>query len=275
MRPFPSSSLIVATYNWPQALELCLLSIQQQKVLPGEVIIADDGSGEETARLIKSFRSSMPCPLRHVWQRDEGFRLGMIRNRAMASARGNYLIQIDGDLVLHPAFTEDHLSAAKPGHFIAGSRVMIGKDLSEKVLKNKQLNFSLFAGGLGNKANGLHLPGLARLLHMIKQEKGLYNLRGCNMSFWKKDILTVNGYNEDIVGWGREDTELVIRLYNKGIHRSWFKLQGIVYHIYHKEFDRSTLLRNDAIVKQALENKSSWCDKGINQYLHAQDNQLI
>ena len=105
------------------------------------------------------------------------------------------------------------------------------------------------------------------MIELFKKEKGLYNLRGCNMSFWKKDLLAVNGYNETITGWGREDTELVIRLYNKDIKRVYFKLQGIAYHLFHKEFDRSAILRNDEIVKQAMVSKATWCEKGVSQYL--------
>jgi glycosyltransferase involved in cell wall biosynthesis len=263
----PSSTLLIATYNWPQALELTLMSVMRQTVLPDEVIIADDGSTEKTKQLVESFQSKFPVSLRHIWQPDEGFRLGQIRNKAIAAATGEYLIQIDGDLILHPAFVKDHLHAARAGCFIGGSRVLLDENLSRHIFQNKQLQVSLFEKGVRNKLNALHAPAVARLIELFKKEKGLYNLRGCNMSFWKKDLLAVNGYNEAITGWGREDTELVIRLYNKDIKRVYFKLQGIVYHLYHKEFDRSAILRNDEIVKQALVSNATWCEKGVSQYL--------
>jgi hypothetical protein len=162
---------------------------------------------------------------------------------------------------------KDHLRAARPGHFIGGSRVLLEEFYSKQVIEKKILQFSPLQQGLKNKLNGLHLPGLSGTIELFKKEKGLYNLRGCNMSFWKKDIVAVNGYNEAISGWGREDTELVIRLYNTGLKRVYFKLQGIVYHIYHKEYDRSSLLKNDEIVKQTLELKLTRCKQGIDQYL--------
>lgn len=267
MNHTPVTSLLIATYNWPEALELCLMSVLQQKVLPAEVVIADDGSKEETRQLIEKFSQRFPIPLQHIWQPDKGFQLGKIRNKSMAAAKGDYLIQIDGDLVLHPSFVQDHMAAAREGHFIGGSRAMIRETFSKEVLHNKQLQFSFFEPGIQNRFNALHLPALARFIELVKKEKGLFNLRGCNMSFWKKDIIAVNGYNESISGWGREDTELVIRLYNLGIKRVFFKLQGIVYHLYHKEFDRSRLAQNDEVMERTLQQKLTRCAKGIDQYL--------
>ena len=262
-----NSSLIIATYNWPQALECSLLSVMRQKQLPSEVIIADDGSTKETAELIKSFQQKFPVPLRHIWHEDTGFRLGMIRNKAMAAASGDYLIQADGDIIMHPFFVADHLHAARSSHFIGGSRVLLGQQLSANIIQNKTLDISLFHADVKNKLNGLHAPALARVIELFKKEKGLYNMRGCNMSFWRKDIIAVNGYNENISGWGREDTELAIRLYNMGMKRVYFKLQGIAYHLFHKEYDRSSLLANDEILNATIANKLTCCENGISKYI--------
>src|SRR5690242_8999091 len=130
MRINPSVSLIISTYNWPDALELCLQSVQQQRLLPNEVIIADDGSAKETGQVIEKFQKRLLAPLHHIWQADEGFRLGMARNKAIAAASSEYLIQVDGDLVLHPDFVYDHVHAARKGHFIGGSRVLLGEEYS-------------------------------------------------------------------------------------------------------------------------------------------------
>lgn len=262
-----NSSLIIATYNWPQALACSLLSVMRQKQLPSEVIIADDGSAKETAGLIQSFQQKFPVPLRHIWHEDAGFRLGMIRNKAMAAASGDYFIQVDGDIIMHPLFVADHLRAARPSHFIGGSRVLLDQQLSNDIIQNKNLAISLFQAGVKNKLNGLHAPALARVIEIFKKEKGLYNMRGCNMSFWKKDIIAVNGYNENISGWGREDTELAIRLYNAGMKRVYFKLQGIAYHLFHKEYDRSSLLANDEILNATAANKLTRCENGISKYI--------
>ena len=49
-------SLIISTYNSPKALDLCLMSVLQQSVLPDEVLIADDGSNEETRKIVEEFK---------------------------------------------------------------------------------------------------------------------------------------------------------------------------------------------------------------------------
>src|SRR5438309_2028957 len=123
-----SCSLIISTYNWPSALQLCLQSVLQQSVLPAEIIIADDGSTEETKTLIDHMATQCPVPLLHVWQPDEGFQLSKIRNRAIAKAAMPYIIQIDGDLLLHQHFIKDHFHIQEPGYFVSGSRVLLSPE---------------------------------------------------------------------------------------------------------------------------------------------------
>jgi glycosyltransferase involved in cell wall biosynthesis len=95
------STLIVTTYNWPAALELTLKSIARQSLAPGEVIVADDGSGPDTAQVIEHWKKEIAAPVSHMWQPHEGFRLARSRNRAIAAATGEYLMIVDGDMVLH------------------------------------------------------------------------------------------------------------------------------------------------------------------------------
>ena len=101
----PTISLLIATYNWPQALACVLASVRAQRVAPLEVVIADDGSRDDTRRLIEREAQHFPVPIVHVWHEDTGFRLAAIRNKAIAQARGEYLVQIDGDIVLGDALS--------------------------------------------------------------------------------------------------------------------------------------------------------------------------
>src|SRR5687767_6702487 len=121
--PAPGCSLIVSTYNRPEALKRCLQSITGQSRLPDEIIIADDGSRSETKQLIDSFKNEIPVALIHIWQPDEGYQLAKIRNKAFSVASKEYLIQIDGDLILHKHFVSDHVRMSKQGVFVSGSRV--------------------------------------------------------------------------------------------------------------------------------------------------------
>ncbi len=263
----PFTSLVIATYNWPQALELCLLSLLSQNKMPDEILIADDGSGTATKELIERFRSRFAVPVHHIWHPDEGFKLAQIRNKANVAARGEYIIQVDGDLLLHPYFVKDHMTAAKSGYFIGGSRVIIDQKQSGKILLEKNIDLNIFQKGISNHFNGIHAAALGGLVSKIIKTNKVYNIRGCNMSYWKKDFLAVNGYNEDYTGWGREDTDLVFRFYHSGLHRKFFKFRGIAYHLWHKEADRSGLIQNDNILTHTIQTKGIRCGKGADQYL--------
>src|SRR5690349_19837375 len=116
------TSLIVTTYNWPEALELTLASVTGQSMLPDEVVIADDGSGPATATAIERWRERLVTPLVHVWQPDEGFRLARSRNRAIAVTKADYIVLVDGDMLLHRHFIRDHVDCARPDCFIQGAR---------------------------------------------------------------------------------------------------------------------------------------------------------
>lgn len=260
-----SVSVIIPTYNWPEALSLCLQSVLKQSVLPDEIIIADDGSKPDTADLIYRISKQSLIPIIHVWQEDEGFRLAQIRNKAIAKSSKEYIIQIDGDVILHKDFIKDHIWFARKGSFVSGSRVIIEEKLTNKLLASQTFNISLFTKGIHNKLNGIHLPFLSVLQERYRGKDILY-VRGCNMGFWREDLLKVNGYNEDMTGWGREDNELASRLINLGIEKRIIKFAGIVYHIHHSLRPRTSLSKNDTILKETVCSKSIWCVKGVNQY---------
>jgi len=260
-----TASLVVTTYNWPEALVPILRSVAAQTTSPGEVLVADDGSGEPTCRLVEIFARDFPVPLRHVWQPDAGFRAGQIRNKAVAKARGDYVIQIDGDMVLHPSFVRDHIDAARPGRFIGGSRVILGPEATRRLLAGGPLPGPTSAG-IRNRLNAVRAPLLGRALATIAKPRSLRSIRGCNMSYWRDDFLAVNGYDEEFVGWGREDTDLGARFRMQGLERTFFKLQGVAFHLYHPENSRAHLERNDELLRRAGELRSSRCGLGVSQY---------
>ena len=267
MKTLPKSSLIISTYNWPEALRLCLLSVMEQSVLPDEVIIADDGSTGHTAEVIDAMRASFPVKLIHVWQEDEGFQLSKIRNKAIATSSGDYIIQIDGDLILHKHFIKDHLLLSKRGAFVAGSRVLMNKELSERMLGRQKGRVAPFQSGLGNFSNRFSITWLSRYMADRYKTHDIFALRGCNMAFWREDLLRVNGYNEVFHGWGREDNEIAVRLLNSGIRKRAAKFGGVVFHIYHPEVDRARCPKNEAYLTEALLNKTMYCPLGVDQYL--------
>ncbi len=261
------TSLNISTYNWPEALNLCLLSVKALNVLPDEVVITDDGSTENTRLLIEKLQKDFPVPIKHVWQPDEGFQLAKIRNKGIAASSGDYIIQIDGDLILHPNFIADHLAFSKRGSFVSGSRVILGEQYSKALLKAGKPRVNLFNSDVKNKLNGFRIKALRNYLSERYRMNDMLYMRGCNMAFWRDDLIKVNGYNEGFVGWGREDNEVAVRLINTGIRKRIIKFGGVVFHIFHPEKSRSDLSKNDDMLKDAITNKRIYCPIGVNQYL--------
>ncbi len=257
-------SLIITTYNWKEALEVALLSSFDQTLLPDEIIVADDGSRAGTGNIVESLAKIAPVPVLHSWQEDKGFRLARSRNRAIAKARGEYIILVDGDVVLEKHFVEDHNKFKNPKCCIQGTRVLLNSDLSAIVLQEKAMMPALCNKGVENRKNCIRSNLLAQLFSF--SSKSLVGVKTCNFAFYKNDAIAVNGFNEEFVGWGREDSEFIVRLLNNGVRRRNMKFNGLVYHLYHQMNDRTRLKFNDNILQQTIAEKLTWCKNGIDQY---------
>lgn len=267
----PRISLCISTYNWPGALHLTLQSVLQQTVLPFEVLIADDGSKDETRMLIERFTATSPIPVQHIWQPDDGFRLAQIRNRAFAAAKGDYIVQVDGDLLLHPQFIADHLRMAVRGTFVCGSRALLDQTHSRSLIDSGTLRYpSLFNSALSKKHNAIHSPLLCRFNYLMQRGFDQYKyVLGCNMAFWRDELLKVNGYNEDFVGWGKEDNDLTVRMMNAGVQLRFIKFGGIVYHLWHGYGALNSVPINQEIFRKTLTNKLTYIEHGMRQYISA------
>lgn len=258
--------MIITTYNWKEALELTLLSALAQSEPPDEILVADDGSTAETSQLVSNFAETAPLPIYHIWQDDLGFRAAKIRNKAIAQARGEYLIIVDGDMILHSRFVEDHKQLARSGFFSQGSRVLLTPSRTASVLAEKKIVFSFFTTGLKNRKNALRSPRLSALFS--SRRRNLKGIRTCNFSLWKKDLIRINGFNEDFVGWGREDSELAVRLMNSGMLRQNLRFSALAYHLYHSSQPKERLAINDHLLEQAIKARTIRCENGIDKYLH-------
>lgn len=263
----PRVSIIVSTYNRPDALSLCLQSIAKQVHLPDEVVIGDDGSKEETRLLIASFQKNFPVPIIHVWQEDNGFRLAMCRNKAVAATHYEYIIEVDGDLILHPSFVHDHLLFTQKGVFLKGGRVNLTKKFTEHCCATGILpSITFFTKGLMRRSNSFHCLPLAEYL-LTRYKKNKITGLGCNMSFWKDDYIRINGYDEFFEGWGGEDYDFAFRLINSGVQRRTLKFAGIVYHLWHQDFYMQNKEKNFEYYNTKMEEKAIRCVNGVDQYL--------
>ncbi|MDQ2993454.1 MAG: glycosyltransferase family 2 protein [Pseudomonadota bacterium] len=240
-------SIIVTTYNRPDALALVLKGLAQQRDYDFEVMIADDGSTESTADILAA--TQWPFTLKHVWQADDGFRAAKIRNRAVALARGNYLIFLDGDCVPGPDFVRHHQRLAEHGWFVAGNRVLLSEQLTQKLVENPDALFQMtlwdwckarLQGGINRMLPLLPLPIVSRK----SKSKEWRGVKTCNLAMWRKDFEQAQGFDERYVGWGYEDSDLVMRLLGAGVQRKQGRSLVPVLHLWHPENTREHLDEN-------------------------------
>jgi glycosyltransferase involved in cell wall biosynthesis len=258
------ASLIVTTYNWPEALELTLKSIAQQSKMPAEVIVADDGSGPATTAVVAAWRRNLQVPLRHVWQEDRGFRLARSRNAALAIARGDYIVLVDGDMVLHPRFIEDHMHCARPDCFIQGARPQLSPAASARLLETGSVSAGAFTPGVARRAYALRSALLSRLTSKVKDTLG--GIQGCNQSFWKHHALAVNGYDERFDAWGPEDREFAARLLHLGVRRFYVRHLAIALHLYHATRAPAGDNPLDGLLRDTLARRAVWCERGVSAH---------
>lgn len=265
----PSVSLIISTYNWPQALNLCLKSVTPQTHMPNEIIIADDGSGFVTKELIDSLRDQFDIPLIHVWHEDNGFRKSLILNKAIKEVSSQYIVQIDGDVILDENFIKDHLSVAEKGVFVRGTRAHLKKEILPEIFKEERIQFSYYNKGIKNRFNAFRMPAFAWLF--TKKKSCSRSVRGCNIAFWKHDFITVNGYSNDLQGWGHEDEELAARMVHSGILRKGLKFKAIQYHISHNVSPRPHYNKHTLSLRKTLEGRLKRCRNGYQQVQNARE----
>lgn len=250
-------TLFMSTYEWPEALALCLESVGRQTLLPDEVIVADDGSGESTRQVVERFRKELPVPLVHLWQANGGFRPNIMRNRAIAAARHPYIVQVDGDVILDPRFVADHLAVARPGRIVAGRRVMLPEDVTDRLCKT---------GGAERLRTPLRSRVLASAYQLLWRGTNVEGVRGCNLSYWREDAIRVNGWDETVTSKGPSDKEFCARMVNAGARVFNLRYHAHQFHLAHGEAGRrinTAAVR--ALLRDTIATRKLTCEVGIAQ----------
>ena len=252
-------SILLATYNWPQALKLCLESLATQTDLNFEIIIADDGSTDDTKQIIEAIKPSMPVRVTHLWQADQGFRKTRILNQAIDAATGDYLIFLDGDCITQPDFVARHRQLAQEGHLVTGSRVLLNEVLTKQLLTWPNWSYTTFVSSLlQERISG----GINKYLPLkIKLGNGAWRnykkfvwrrIKGCNMACWKADALAIHGFDDSMTGWGHEDADFVFRLQSQGLIRKSGSWATEVLHLHHGMHDQSNAAENARRVREKI-----------------------
>lgn len=250
-------SVIVTTYNREDALDAVLRSLARQTDRDFEVVVADDGSEPATGRLVESWKGRLGVPLRHVWHEDRGFRAAEIRNAAVRASGGAYCLFLDADCIARADFVAVHRRLAEAGWFVTGNRALLSPELTERVLRER-LEPELWSmpawirerlrGGVNRLPPLVSLPlgGLRKL-----RASAWRGARSCNLAIWRSDLERVDGFDAAFAGWGREDSDLLIRLLNAGVRRKDGVFATGVLHLWHPEADRSRLVANDRMMQDA------------------------
>ena len=262
-------SVIVTTYNREDALAAVLRSLSRQTDRDFEVIVADDGSGPATGALVAAWKAKAGHRVEHVWHEDKGFRAGEIRNRAVLASRGDYIVFLDGDCIARPDFIARHRRLAEEGAFVTGNRILLSPELTERVLHDGlepetwsfvQFLAERFRGGVNRISALLNLPlGPLRQIR-AKVWKGA---RSCNLAIWRRDLDTVDGFDADYAGWGKEDSDLIVRLLHAGVVRKDGNFATGVIHLWHKEADRSALAENERKLTLLLQGRDMRAGRGL------------
>jgi glycosyltransferase involved in cell wall biosynthesis len=243
-------SVIVTTYNREDALDAVLRALSRQSDRNFEIVIADDGSRADTARLVESWTSRLPVPLKYVRHDHRGFRGGEIRNRGIRASAGALCIFLDGDCLPRADFIAMHRRLYEPGWFVAGNRILLSRELSEAVLARglpaETWNFAkLVRGRLTGGVNRL-MPAVRLPLGPLRKLYGRdwEGAKTCNLAVARDDLDHVDGFDSVYAGWGFEDSDLVVRLLHAGVRRKDGRFATGVLHLWHPPNDRSQLAAN-------------------------------
>lgn len=265
------ASIVVSTYNNPAYLEIVLLGYSRQTEKGFELLVCDDGSGEEVKKVIDGFRNSVGFPVKHLWQEHDGFGKVKLLNRAVRESESEYMIFTDGDCLPHSRFCEDHLTVREKSRFLSGRRVELSKKITdsfdrETVLSGRyeKLSPAMFAEAMLGRLTFLEMgiriesASIRGLFH----SKRIKNF-GSNFSCWKEDLIRINGFNEDYsggVGAG-EDVDVEFRLLNNSVGQKPLLNFALQYHLYHKTLERSR--RNIELFEQTIADRTLVCRNGL------------
>jgi len=263
-------SVIVSTYNRPDALAVSLESFRGQIDGNFEILVADDGSDRRTHDVVAAMQGSTAIPIRHVRHEDRGFRLARIRNLAIRHCHGDYLILVDGDCFVLPDFTARHRALAESGKFVSGKRSYLRRGMTQRVLRRGRAPW----GGrpvwlLRSLANQCTRP-----LEFLTRPDGPWRDRKatewqraqtCNMGVWLEDFRRVNGFDNRFIGHGLEDSDFVLRLIRGGTRRKLGDRACLVLHLEHERPTRPGDSPNAALFQRIMAASSYRVADGLDE----------
>jgi len=266
-------SVIFSTYNSEEWLEKVILGFSVQTFRDFEIVIADDGSRAATKELIDRLRSEISIPIIHVWQEDNGFQKSQILNKAILASTSDYLLFTDGDCIPREDFVQVHINHREEGYFLSGGYFKLPMDISKAITKEDIIQQNCFnlkwlkSQGLKSSFKNVKFTAtgfLSKVLNFVTPTNASWN--GHNSSGWKKDLVSVNGFNQEMQ-YGGQDRELGERLFNKGLKSKQIRYSAICVHLDHKRgyVNEETWKKNRAIRERTRNEKLAWTEYGIDK----------
>lgn len=271
-------TVIVAIYNHFHWLRLILDALRQQSVVGFEVVIADDGSSDETVKEIVEYQKDYPeLRVVHVWQPDEGWRKNKSLNNAVRNSSGKYLVFVDGDCIPHPRFVEDHILMSRAGYVIGGRRVDMSEDVSWVVEKWDSLPKGYFAKVRREVFKNIFRTRFGETIRQLRRTMRFpywngnpmfstsTQIMGCNFGIYKSDLEKVNGFDERYIDPGTgEDIDLDVRLENSGVRHLKVSHNALMLHRHHQRQDFSSE-NNAKLYRAARQENVTYVREGLNR----------
>ena len=261
MKKLPSVSLIITTCNWPEALEITLLSLLKQKQMPDEIIIVGYESAMTTGTLIDSLKSGFNTSLIHVLSVTDNWQSATMLNKSVAKSQSEYIIQIDSGTILHPCFIKDHLQFASPMCFVTGKSAFIDKRLSSDILSNKHWQLSAFSGHIKKRLNALHIKSIA--LFLLRPHLDIARRQGKITAYWRQDFVKVNGYDENINERKSGEAELAARFINNKIGQMNLKFSAIQFQLFRDGAVEESWPEKADMAEKTRLNQVKYCRHGL------------
>jgi GT2 family glycosyltransferase len=262
-------SLVISFYKRIDFLELILMALERQEYKNFDVIIAEDDNFPGTKKFLEHISKTLSFKILHVYQKeDRGFRKNEMLNKAITVASGEIIIIIDGDCILHRAFFKEYIKEVEDKTILFGRRALLSESFTNKLLNSKKLAKINVLNLILNKSSRVedvfYLPLIPEFLKK-KRDKGV---QGSNMGFLKKDILAINGFDEDYQrATAGEDDDIEWRFRIAGYKFKSMKHKALQYHLYHKfNYSKTESIHNLAIMKEKMQAGNVFCLKGINKY---------
>lgn len=280
MKKEPKAAVVISTYNRPRALQLVLLGLSRQLVPPSQIVIGDDGSGEETRQIINHWRQS-GLPIEHCWHSDEGYRKTIIMNHAVSRVKEPLTIFLDGDCIPSPMFVADHIRLHEPNVINAGPRILADWRLTGE-LEAAGNDIWFHRGSLSSLQDRVK-GRINRLLPLISLPDGSWRnrnprkwqlVRGCNFSVATEAVWQVDGFEESLYGWGPDDSDIAVRLINSGLRVKSARFACPVLHLWHKEESRQGLERNRSYLQSAIEERRTKAVTGLSAHGFSRPNEV-